>query len=150
MDYKKNLEKFMVIDSVRFFKLIEISQYAILGLLFSLYFGNSINSLFTTVDETEHTLVILYEIILHIFLLVIIVYYIKKFILISPFVLLPFIDKYNINYVPSKKNEALTGALLGIELVFIITQTNLTSKISVLSKRFSSYNAYIVKKMFNL
>ena len=24
MDYKKNLEKFMVIDSVRFFKLIEI------------------------------------------------------------------------------------------------------------------------------
>ena len=61
-----------------------------------------------------------------------------------------FIDKYNINYVPSKKNEALTGALLGIELVFIITQTNLTSKISVLSKRFSSYNAYIVKKMFNL
>ena len=118
MDYKKNLEKFMVIDSVRFFKLIEISQYAILGLLFSLYFGNSINSLFTTVDETEHTLVILYEIILHIFLLVIIVYYIKKFILIIPFVLLPFIDKYNINYVPSKKNEALTGALLGIELVF--------------------------------
>ena len=150
MDYKKNLEHFMTIDSVILFRLVEISQYAILGLLFSLYFGNNINSLFPEFDETKHTLVILYEIILHIFLVFIISYYIKKIILIIPFVLLPFINKYNINYITSKKNEALSGTLFGILYIFTITQTNLTNKISELSIRFSSYNSYIVKKMFNL
>jgi hypothetical protein len=150
MDYKKNLESFMTIDSVRFFKLMEISQYAILGLLFALYFGNNINSLFSEFDETKYTHVIIYEIILQVFLLVIITYYIKKFILIIPFILLPFINKYNINYISSKKNEALFGALLGIGLVFIITQNNLTSKILELSKKFSLYNSHIVKKIFNL
>ena len=56
MDYKKNLEHFMTIDSVILFRLVEISQYAILGLLFSLYFGNNINSLFPEFDETKHIL----------------------------------------------------------------------------------------------
>jgi hypothetical protein len=150
MNYKKKLENFMTIDSVRFFKLIEISQYTILGLLFTLYFGNNINSLFPEFDETKKTYVIIYEIILQVFLLILITYYIKKFILIIPFVLLPIINNYNFNYIPSKKNESLIGILLGIGYVIIITQNTLISKINELSKRFSLYNSYIVKKMFNL
>ena len=150
MNYFQNLEKFMVIEDIRFFKLMEIIQYSILGVLFTTYFSNIIENSFPEFDDKKKTYVIFNEIIIQLSFIIVVGYYIRKFIVVIPFVFIPIINYFNINYKCSKKNEALIGVLIGMSYVFLSTQYNFTSKIIELSDRFSSYNSYIIKKLFNL
>ena len=137
MNFLEKIEKVISFDNIRFFKLMEISQYAIFGLMFVLYTGSNINNLFPKFDAKKETYVIIVEVIIQLIILIIITYYIKKIILIFPFFLSPIIHMYNLKYISSKKNESLTGTLIGVAYADFVTQTNITNKISELSKRFS-------------
>lgn len=117
-------------DIIRILKIMEISQYSIISFLISLLIGKYINDLFDHYDEHKYYIKLLYELILHVFILTVATYYIRKISLAIPFILKPLIDYQKIKYIPSKKGESILGVALGISYVFMATQTNLINKIT--------------------
>ena len=145
-DKLDKLDSLLRFDSIRILKLLEISQYAIISFLLSLWIGEVINSLFPTIDINISTYVLLTEAILQVFLLTVVVYYIRKISFIFPFIFNPIIKACNIPYIPSKKNESLFGITMGIGYVFYETQTNLINKVTEIAKRITIFNKNIFSK----
>tara|TARA_B100001057_G_C22762040_1_gene916213 strand:+ start:478 stop:879 length:402 start_codon:yes stop_codon:yes gene_type:complete len=125
---KNNLLRLMRHDDIRFLKLLEIIQYASLASLLSLGISHIINKYTPELDKTKGKSIILLEVLFQLILLIIIAYYIKKFVEIFPFIGAGLSSKY----VPSKKNEANVGVEFGLAYIFVASQIKLNEKITYL------------------
>ena len=88
---KKAAEKLFRVDMIRFLKLAEIIQYSVIAFVFALLIGTFVNKhMPSTLDDDKkpkNILIISLETIIHISILIIVAYYLKKFVAIFPFLL---------------------------------------------------------------
>ena len=134
---KKAAEKLFRVDMIRFLKLAEIIQYSVIAFVFALLIGTFVNkNMPSTLDDDKkpkNILIISLETIIHISILIIIAYYLKKFVAIFPF-LLKWMDK---NYIPSYHQESAIGIAIGVGYIFNKTQDKLDNKLDYLTKYFN-------------
>ena len=118
-------------DSIRMFKLMEITQYMILAVIISLVVSSWIDTWFTPPENIheKHAHEILLHMLAELLVLGVTLYYIKKVIQMIPFVMIPIVRAVGSGYVPNKKNEANVGIAVGVALVFTKTLVNLNTKI---------------------
>ena len=131
---KKAAEKLFRVDMIRFLKLAEIIQYSVIAFVFALLIGTFVNKhMPSTLDDDKkpkNILIISLETIIHISILIIVAYYLKKFVAIFPF-LLKWMDK---NYIPSYHQESAIGIAIGVGYIFNKTQDKLDNKLDYLTK----------------
>ena len=81
---KKAAEKLFRFDMIRFLKLAEIIQYSVIAFVFALLIGTFVNKhMPSTLDDDKkpkNILIISLETIIHISILIIVAYYLKKFV----------------------------------------------------------------------
>ncbi len=118
---------FTRVDSKLINKISEILFYSILYVLFSIYVGILINSMFPAFDDKKNDLAILIEVLLQSSVTAVSVFYIRRFVNLIPFPIL-FGDKV-------EPNEAInfTGEVM-FSVVFVSTQVKIIEKIAYLSK----------------
>ena len=119
---------------IRFLKLAEIIQYSVIAFVFALLIGTFVNKhIPSTLDDDKkpkNILIISLETIIHISILIIVAYYLKKFVAIFPF-LLKWMDK---KYIPSYHQESAIGIAIGVGYIFNKTQDKLVNKLDYLTK----------------
>jgi len=136
-NFKKQLNSLLKFDSIRILKLLEMIQYSIIGFILTLLIGNIINDIFFYEYDVQTltTIQLINYILIELIIIVILVYYIRKIVLIFPF----FFMNINKKYIPSKKNEASIGYIVGTGIILTQTITKLNEKITELDKRFKNY-----------
>ena len=136
-NFKKQLNSLLKYDSIRILKLLEMIQYSIIGFILTLLIGNIINDIFFYEYDVQTltTIQLINYILIELIIIVILVYYIRKMVLIIPF----FFIFLNNKYIPSKKNEASIGYIVGTGIILTQTITKLNEKITELDKRFKNY-----------
>jgi len=138
MIFRKNaVERLLRFDLIRFLKLAEITQYSIIAVIFALLIGTLINkNIPSTLDDDKkpnNVLIISLETIIHISILIIVAYYLKKFVAIFPF-LFKWVNK---KYIPSYHQESAIGIAIGVGYIFNKTQDKLDNKLDYLTKYFN-------------
>lgn len=136
-NFKRQFNSLLKFDSIRILKLLEMIQYSIIGFILTLLIGNIINDIFFYEYDVQ-TLTnfqLINYILIELIIIVIVVYYIRKIVLIFPF----FFMNINKKYIPSKKNEASIGYIVGTGIILTQTITKLNEKITELDKRFKNY-----------
>lgn len=135
-DYDKLITSLLATDSIRFQKLLHMSQNALLTAVFCFFVGIYFNDLFHTDDEIEETE---YETLIkgfgQLILIIIVCYYLRKLVKF-----IPFMFRYTETYNPfhkSKDGESLVGAALATSLMIWSTQLNMKKR---LSKMIEIYN----------
>tara|TARA_Y100000022_G_C13252243_1_gene377791 strand:- start:1499 stop:1957 length:459 start_codon:yes stop_codon:yes gene_type:complete len=123
----KKFRRFVKLDERILSKITEILFYSILYVLFSIYVGILINSIFPNFDDKKNDLAILIEVLLQSSLTAVSVFYIRRFVNLIPFPIL-----FGNKYLP---NEAInfTGEVM-FSVVFVSTQVKIIEKIAYLSK----------------
>lgn len=136
-NFKKQLNSLLKFDSIRILKLLEMIQYSIIGFILTLFFGNIINDIFFFKYDIQKltNFELLYNVLIELIIIVILLYYIRKIVLLIPFLFL-FLNK---KYIPSKKNEASIGYIVGIGFILNNTINRLTLKIEEIDRRFKNY-----------
>ena len=129
----KYLESLFRFDIIRLCKLLEISQYCIIGFILTLMCGNLLNIYVISEYNLENisTIELIFNILIELVIMVITVYYIKKLTDCFPY-LFSFITN---KYIPSFKNESTSGYIIGSSLILTITLNKLDKKINELDKR---------------
>tara|TARA_B110001454_G_scaffold218675_1_gene247409 strand:- start:2193 stop:2618 length:426 start_codon:yes stop_codon:yes gene_type:complete len=134
---KKAVERLLRFDMIRFLKLAEITQYSVIAFVFALLLGTFVNkNMPSTLDDDKkqkNVLIISLETIIHISILIIIAYYLKKFVAIFPF-LFKWVNK---KYIPSYHQESTIGIAIGVGYIFNKTQHKLVNKIVYLTEYFN-------------
>ena len=129
-DYDKLITSLLATDSIRFQKLLHMSQNAFLTAIFCFFVGIYFNDLFHTDDEIEETE---YETLIkgfgQLILIIIVCYYLRKLVKF-----IPFMFRYTETY---KDGESLVGAALATSLMIWSTQLNMKKR---LSKMIEIYN----------
>mgnify|MGYP001487279030 CR=1 FL=1 len=126
---QKNVERLLRFDIIRVLKLAEIIQYAIMAFVFGFVISLIINKLSNKLDKKKKHGHTIFEVILHMALLIIVAYYINKLIRIFPFIGAGLSNKY----IPSKKNEATIGVAIGLSYIYTQSQINLGDKVKHLT-----------------
>tara|TARA_B100001248_G_C27018652_1_gene290941 strand:+ start:96 stop:509 length:414 start_codon:yes stop_codon:yes gene_type:complete len=132
----KNLQTLFRFDKIRICKILEMSQYCIIGFTLTLIIGNFLNIYILSDDDLRNksSLYLFFNIMIELIIIVIILYYIKKLINCFPY-MFSFISK---KYIPSFKNESNNGYIIGSSIILMITLTNLDNKLNELDKRFKN------------
>lgn len=132
----QNLKTLFKFDKIRLCKLLEMSQYCIIGFTFTLIIGNFLNIYVLSDDDlrNQSSLYLFFNIMIELIIIVIILYYIKKLVNCFPY-MFSFINK---KYIPSFKNESNNGYIIGSSIILMITLTNLDDKLNELDKRFKN------------
>ena len=131
--FQEKLEKLTRFDKIRLLKLLEMTQYSLLAFFIGLILGHTLDSVLPESDNKKTTSRIVSEVILNIFGIVLSVYYIKK-----SLVLFPFLLSGIKGYEPSKKNESYIGVTIVFGLIFNMTQIKLHKNIGILKNRITS------------
>ena len=129
--FTSKLNSLITIDKIRLLKLTEITQYAILYALFSIFISISIEYLFNQIfpyTEDETIPEIMFEVVIQCIVLSLAVYYLRKVVQ-----LIPFIFYYYTDY-KSYKTMEYQGTIT-MAFIFFGTQTNLIEKIELLKKK---------------
>ena len=134
-NFKKNSERLFRFDLIRFSKLLEITQYAILTFVFAFFSGILIDKIcYIEITPDNIDKISNFELISKIFLQTLLIvlgsYYIQKII-----ILIPFIFPLTANYIPSMKNESKIGISLSMTMIYISIQKNFINKILLLKSR---------------
>ena len=133
--FKNNVKKLTRMDLIRISKLLEQIQFSAIAFGFGLITGIPLNTICNvTNDEKKSNSILFFEIILHFCFVIVISYYLKKIL-----IFIPFLFSLTPSYISNLKNEAHDGIALGLGMVFMSTQTNLHSKITLLKDRFNEY-----------
>ena len=111
------------VDSNQIMKLLEISQYSLIGFWVAAFFGSLLDSVVNDLDEEAPLWRIILEISLNLVILALLLYYIKK---LTKYI--PFCCKFNKGYQAGKTGGITIGLTMGAGLMFTITQTKLKSK----------------------
>ena len=129
---RKNMERLIRFDAIRFLKLLEITQYAILSFFTAFYVSINLNNMTPPLDKKKSRFKLFVEVVINIVLLTIIAYYIGKFVRIFPFLGKYFSNKYK----PDSHNEASIGISVGLSYIYSKTQLVLADKIKFLIETF--------------
>ena len=124
------LAKVFRINNIKIQKLLEISQYVFISYWLGNICGAALDAASPELDENKPLWRLFIEVSLHLIILTLIVYFVKR---IAD--LIPFCCKYSSNYVSGKFGENTTGLIMGAGLIFTITQTKLKAKMVYLTQR---------------
>tara|TARA_B100000131_G_scaffold274107_1_gene275862 strand:+ start:2797 stop:3381 length:585 start_codon:yes stop_codon:yes gene_type:complete len=134
---KQSFDSLIRLDSVRFFKLLEITYYALIAFYITLFIANIVEhqnlipQIFKVYDyENAPTSILVKDVFIDMIFLVIYMYYLKKFLNCIPFIF----SGLSKNYKPSFKKEIATGISLGSGVV-LFPRANLRDKIKVIEDR---------------
>jgi len=139
--YSEHFYRLIRFDRIRVLKLLEMSQFVVLGVIFGILNGLFIsNYILIKFEKSEYIndkydrkvwnrnpklyLHILWDIIV----ITITTYYLKKIAQVIPF-LFAFISD---EYVPDKKGEGLTGFTIGIGFVYLRILTNFPKRLDLM------------------
>lgn len=131
--FKEEVSSLFEVSHVRIQKILHMFQNAILTIIISIYVGGLINKPFTELNRVKSDVVMIGEITLQIMLVILAVYYIRKFTRLVPFLL-----HYTKSYDPehrSKDGEGLIGATIAFALAFFSTQTKIKDKIKYIAEK---------------
>ena len=135
-DFKRRFDSLTEISLVRFLKGLHMLQDSVLMMILCFICGHHINNLFNKLDENKSKRRIFIECVLHIFVLLITIYYLIKIINLIPF-LFAFGD-YSLTHKSSdSENSILMSSTIVIALVLNTTQKNLKDKILYLAKYYN-------------
>ena len=130
--FQKNWERLTRFDLIRVSKLLEQLQFSAMAFAFGIAVGIPLNDVCSVEnDENKSNAELYFEIVLHFCFIILITYYLKKILM-----LIPFLFRLSPKYVPNLKGEAQHGIGLGLGIVFMSTQTNMRSKITLLKDRY--------------
>jgi len=148
-ELKNNFKNLMRLDSIRIFKLIEISYYAIISFIITLFIANIVEDdkympyLFKSYDfEEASSAELLIDIIIDLVFLVSFIYYLKKLLMCIPFVFAPL----NKKYIPSLKDEVSTGVNLGFGLILYTSLATISEKLKALDIKIKNNLDKLIKK----
>lgn len=126
-------------DDIRLFKLIEISYYTLISFVLTLITANILENdnyipyVFKTYDYDKTNITILFiDICIDLIILVVYLYYLRKFLLIIPFIFAPL----NKNYKPSMKGEVTVGVALGSGIILYKSLYTIDGKLKSFNKKF--------------
>lgn len=127
-------KSFTAFDKIRAMQLLEILQYGFGYLIMSFIVGAGLDLLFPNYNEETPFWPLLTEIMGQCLLLILAVFYLRKFVKIMPFMFIVDGDqKYKPYQLPEYSGE------MTIAVVLVGTQFNLIKKIDLLSRRIFAY-----------
>jgi hypothetical protein len=128
-------------DEARIMELLESIQYGLGYLFIGFIAGALVDSIFPKYDEEKDTFTVFIETVLHSMLLIIVVFYVRKIVMVMPFLFVINMDTDGngkiAKYYPYQATE-YSGELM-IALILVGSQLNLIKKVDLLSRRW--YNA---------
>jgi len=135
------LEKFLTFDSIRFLKLLEMVQYAIIGLLLGFINGLFISNYILVPFKESNYVTERYnreeynrnpKLWLHlawdVLIITVTTYYLKKLAGIFPFIF----GSINKKYIPGLKNEGTVGVTLGLGFIYLRVLKNFQKRLDLL------------------
>lgn len=125
--------KLFRIDHIRFLRLFEISYYIIIFSITTLFVGAWINSWFTLSNNEQTSSRIFVEVLAHMLVLGIAIFYINKIVLLFPF---PFGQKFG--YCPHNPKQISIATTVGQGIILFSTQVRLQDKVKILANRWDS------------
>ena len=137
-NYKYYLKSIFQLDSIRIHKFLHMAQDAIITIFFCFFIAIHLNK-FLDVEKDEKdeniesVLTSYVKLIIHILLIILALYYVRK---ITK--LIPFIFNFDKNYNPfhkSKDGESLIGNTTAVALIFAYTQSNLSIRFNTIIKK---------------
>tara|TARA_Y100000590_G_C15635058_1_gene982631 strand:- start:760 stop:1191 length:432 start_codon:yes stop_codon:yes gene_type:complete len=129
---KSQLKSLLRFDIIRILKLLEIAQYTILAALSAIILGPLINLILPAQNATDSSLKIILYIIVELGVIGVFTYYIRKLVLLIPFLF----SSLNKKYIANRRGSALLAIGVGLGIVFNRTQINLLERIDNLIKMF--------------
>lgn len=148
-----NVKSFIRTDSIRLFKLLEISQYAVITFFVTLLSGTYLDYIIPKMNKENGTIYITLETMVYFVIVIVGAYYIKKFVTMFPFFLTPF----NSGYIPNKKWESDIGIKIGFAYMFSKTQTKIGERIQYIANTWGGIErtglnktGEIIKKTINV
>ena len=133
--FEKRFNSIIEFSPIRFQKLLHMGQDALLMATLGLIIGSYLNNLFPKLDKNKKKSTIIFESLLHLFSMLIVIFYLIKIVNFIPF-LFSF-GNYSLTHRSKDgENSILMASTVAIALVFNATQTNLKEKILFLSQSF--------------
>lgn len=136
----KKVSELFTFDVIHFEKILEISQYSILGFFLSLVLGNAVNNMMDNTSYrlgTMSTTEMILQISLYTIILTIAVKYIPK--VVS---LIPFLGWWDSHYIPNGHLEAMFSIRTAIGWSIYTQISNYNNMIKELSSRLFSTGRY--------
>ena len=124
-----NVESFIRTDGIRLFKLLEMSQYAVITFFITLLSGTYLDYVIPKMDKENGVVYITLETMLYFVIVIVGSYYIKKFVTMFPFFLAPL----NLKYTPNKKFESGVGIKIGFAYMFSKTQVKIGERVQYIA-----------------
>ena len=128
-----SIESVTTIDAIRFSKLLEQIQYALITFIIAFFVGSMTDKLFPIGENTKEitNFQIWRDVLIQLSVNVITAYYIMKIA-----TMVPFVFSLSKDYIISGHGESLSGAGLAMAIVFISVQNNFKKRISILKERY--------------
>ena len=131
-------ERIIRIDSIRFFKLLEIVYYTLISFIITMFVGKLVESdeympyIFKKYDYEKASVWELFrDILVDLAALAIFIYYLRKILACVPFIF----SSLNKNYKPSMKGEVLTGIGIGSGIILYTSLHTINDKIKALNSK---------------
>ena len=129
---------------IRLQKLLQLTQISFFGLVLSIIAAPLLNKFAFDLNKTEEIYIIFFKLVFELFLLVIILYYIRK---ITQTI--PFLFQFTKDYIPFRKSsdgESLRGNVIAMAIVFGSFLVKLKDKIKFLGNKIVNNHVDDVKK----
>ena len=124
-----NVESFIRTDGIRLFKLLEMSQYAVITFFITLLSGTYLDYVIPKMNKEHGIIYITAETMMYFVFVIVGAYYIKKFVTIFPFFLAPL----HLKYIPNKKWESDIGIKIGFAYMFSKTQIKIGERVQYIA-----------------
>lgn len=128
---KDKLNSIFEISHIRIQKILEMSQEGFVSFFLSIFVAIIFNRYSFPLNTNENITVITFKVLFELICLIIIFYYLRKFIM-----LVPFLFHYTKNYIPSRPSsdgEGLLGKTIAMAIVFGSILEKLKTKIKFIS-----------------
>ena len=132
--FNTHLLRLLRVDSIRFQKILEITQYMILTIIIASYLSDRIDVYMGPMQKDITTLDLIKQVFAQTLLIILGCYYIPKIVM-----LFPFFPQFG-NYIPNKKNESKIGISVAMSMGFIYFQQNYRNKLNELNRRIFKNN----------
>ena len=132
-NFNKNLMSLTEISHIRFQKILQMAQGVLVVSVLALVLGSLINKYSFPLNVNDPTIIIFLKSMFEILVVVIFIYYIRKFTM-----LIPFLFKYTKDYNPyhvSKDGESLIGKTIAFAVIFSTLITKTKKKLSYVSTK---------------
>lgn len=128
---KDRIDSIFEISHIRIQKILEMSQEGFVSFFFALFIAIIFNRYSFPLNTNENIAIITFKVLFELICLIIIFYYLRKFVM-----LVPFIFHYTNDYIPSRPSsdgEGLLGKTIAMAIVFGNILERLKTKIKFIS-----------------